>query len=141
MTLVGIITLLIVGITLLITLIIPTLIYLLAGKNVFQFCGLFTIIGGVGLLFAPANILRLVLLTRAIKGVGASLPDLHQVPLNDRRFQGDSRRDRSTQTGDHLCTTRGRRTSSPPTSRCEANRNTSPSSSPTRRSRADAMIR
>ena len=73
MTLVGIITLLIVGITLLI-LIIPTLIYLLAGKNVFQFCGLFTIIGGVGLLFAPANILRLVLLTRAIKGVGASLP-------------------------------------------------------------------
>ena len=87
MTLVGIITLLIVGITLLITPIIPTLIYLLAGKNVFQFCGLFTIIGGVGLLFAPANILRLVLLTRAIKGVGASLPDLHQVPAERQEVQ------------------------------------------------------
>ncbi|HEX6757354.1 MAG TPA: hypothetical protein VF086_02920 [Propionibacteriaceae bacterium] len=101
MTLVGIITLLIVGITLLITPIIPTLIYLLAGKNVFQFCGLFTIIGGVGLLFAPANILRLVLLTRAIKGVGASLPDLHQVPAERQEVPGDSRRDRSTQTGDY----------------------------------------
>ena len=54
----------------------------------FQFCGLFTIIGGVGLLFAPANILRLVLLTRAIKGVGASLPSIFiKYPLNDRRFQ------------------------------------------------------
>jgi glucuronide carrier protein len=42
-------------------------------KNVYQYCGLFTIVGGIGLFFAPANMLWLVLLTLAIKGVGASL--------------------------------------------------------------------
>ena len=42
-------------------------------KNVFQFCGVFTIVGGVGLFFAPANMFWLVLLTLAIKGIGASL--------------------------------------------------------------------
>jgi glucuronide carrier protein len=33
----------------------------------------FTIVGGVGLFFAPANMFWLVLLTLAIKGIGASL--------------------------------------------------------------------
>jgi glucuronide carrier protein len=71
--LVGLITLVNVGIALLITPFIPKLIDMFGKKNVFQFCGLFTIVGGVGLFFAPANMLWLVLLTLAIKGVGASL--------------------------------------------------------------------
>jgi glucuronide carrier protein len=61
------------GISLLITPIIPWIIAKLGKKNVYQYCGLFTIVGGVGLFFAPANMLWLVLLTLAIKGVGGSL--------------------------------------------------------------------
>jgi glucuronide carrier protein len=71
--LVGLITLVNTGIALLITPVIPKLIDLFGKKNVFQFCGVFTIIGGVGLFFAPANMFWLVLLTLAIKGIGASL--------------------------------------------------------------------
>ena len=71
--LVGIITLVNVGISLLITPFIPKIIDKFGKKNVFQYCGLFTIVGGVGLFFAPANMFWLVLLTLAIKGIGASL--------------------------------------------------------------------
>jgi Na+/melibiose symporter-like transporter len=62
-----------VGIALLITPFIPKLIDMFGKKNVFQFCGLFTIIGGIGLSFVPGNLLWLVLLALAIKGIGASL--------------------------------------------------------------------
>jgi glucuronide carrier protein len=61
------------GISLLITPFIPAIINKLGKKNVYQYCGLFTVVGGVGLFFAPANMLWLVLLTLAIKGIGASL--------------------------------------------------------------------
>lgn len=71
--LVGIITLVNVGISLVITPFIPKVIDRFGKKNVYQYCGLFTIVGGVGLFFAPANMFWLVLLTLAIKGVGASL--------------------------------------------------------------------
>ena len=71
--LVGIITLVNTGITLLITPFIPKIIDMFGKKNVFQYCGLFTIVGGVGLFLAPANMFWLVLLTLAIKGIGASL--------------------------------------------------------------------
>ena len=71
--LVGIITLVNTGITLLITPFIPKIIDMFGKKNVFQYCGVFTIVGGVGLFFAPANMFWLVLLTLAIKGIGASL--------------------------------------------------------------------
>jgi glucuronide carrier protein len=71
--LVGLITLVNVGIALVITPFIPKLIDVFGKKNVFQFCGVFTIVGGVGLFFAPGNMLWLVLLALAIKGVGASL--------------------------------------------------------------------
>ena len=71
--LVGIITLVNTGITLLITPFIPKIIDIFGKKNVYQYCGLFTIVGGVGLFFAPANMFWLVLLTLAIKGIGASL--------------------------------------------------------------------
>ena len=71
--LLGIITLVNTGITLLITPFIPKIIDRFGKKNVFQYCGLFTIIGGVSLFLAPANMFWLVLLTLAIKGIGASL--------------------------------------------------------------------
>ena len=71
--LIGLITLVNVGIALLITPFIPKLIDIFGKKNVFQFCGVFTIVGGVALFFAPGNILWLVLLALAIKGIGASL--------------------------------------------------------------------
>ncbi|MCW2802231.1 MAG: glucuronide transporter [Propionibacteriaceae bacterium] len=71
--LVGIITLVNVGISLLITPVIPKIIDRFGKKKVYQYCGLFTIVGGVGLFLAPANMLWLVLLTLAIKGIGASL--------------------------------------------------------------------
>jgi glucuronide carrier protein len=58
---------------LLVTPFIPKIIDKFGKKNVFQYCGLFTIIGGVSLFFAPANMFWLVLLTLAIKGIGASL--------------------------------------------------------------------
>ena len=71
--LVGLITLVNTGIALVITPFIPAVISRFGKKNVFQFCGVFTIVGGVGLLFAPANMFWLVLVTLAIKGIGASL--------------------------------------------------------------------
>jgi glucuronide carrier protein len=71
--LVGLITLVNVGISMLITPVIPKIIDTFGKKKVFQYCGLFTIVGGVGLFFAPANMLWLVLVTLAIKGIGASL--------------------------------------------------------------------
>lgn len=71
--LVGLITLVNTGITLLVTPFIPKIIDMFGKKRVFQYCGLFTIVGGVGLFLAPANMFWLVLLTLAIKGIGASL--------------------------------------------------------------------
>ncbi len=71
--LVGLLTLVNTGISLVITPFIPKLIDLFGKKNVFQYCGVFTIVGGIGLFLAPGNMLWLVLVTLAIKGVGASL--------------------------------------------------------------------
>ena len=71
--LVGIITLVNTGIALVITPFIPKIIDRFGKKNVFQFCGVFTVVGGVGLFLAPANMFWLVLVTLAIKGIGASL--------------------------------------------------------------------
>lgn len=71
--LVGVITLVNTGIALIITPFIPKIIDTFGKKNVFQYCGLFTIVGGVGLFFAPANMFWLVIVTLAIKGIGASL--------------------------------------------------------------------
>ena len=71
--LVGLMSLVNAGIALLITPFIPKIIHKFGKKNVFQFCGVFTIVGGVALFFAPANMLWLVLLALAIKGIGASL--------------------------------------------------------------------
>jgi glucuronide carrier protein len=66
-------TLVNVGIGLLITPLIPAIIKRLGKKTVFQYCGVFTIIGGVALAFVPAGALALALVFLAIKGIGASL--------------------------------------------------------------------
>ena len=71
--LVGIIVLVNTGISLVITPFIPKIIDKFGKKNVFQYCGVFTVVGGVGLFFAPASLFWLVLITLAIKGIGASL--------------------------------------------------------------------
>lgn len=71
--LVFLITLVNVGISVLVTPFIPAVIDRFGKKNVYQFCGLFTIIGGVGLFFAPASALWLVLVLLGIKGIGGSL--------------------------------------------------------------------
>ena len=42
-------------------------------KNLFQYCGLFTVVGGVGLFFVPGNLLLLALLCIAVKGFGVQL--------------------------------------------------------------------
>ncbi|PWJ54427.1 glucuronide carrier protein [Quadrisphaera granulorum] len=71
--LVGLLTLVNVGISLVITPFIPAIVERFGKKATFQYCGLFTVVGGVGLFFAPASMFWLVLLTLAVKGVGASL--------------------------------------------------------------------
>ncbi|MBK9157453.1 MAG: glycoside-pentoside-hexuronide (GPH):cation symporter [Propionibacteriaceae bacterium] len=61
------------GIALLITPIIPWIIRKMGKKNVFQWCGLFTIIGGVALFFVPTGAVAMALIFLAVKGIGASL--------------------------------------------------------------------
>jgi len=61
------------GIALLITPVIPWIIKKLGKKNVFQWCGIFTIIGGVALAFVPTGAIALALVFLAVKGIGASL--------------------------------------------------------------------
>lgn len=62
-----------VGISLIITPFIPALIRRLGKKTMFQYCGVFTIIGGVALFFVPTGALVLALIFLAIKGIGATL--------------------------------------------------------------------
>lgn len=66
-------TLVNVGIALIITPLVPAMIKRLGKKTMFQYCGLFTIVGGVSLFFVPNGALVLALILLAIKGVGASL--------------------------------------------------------------------
>lgn len=61
------------GIALLITPVIPWIIKKLGKKTVFQWCGIFTIIGGVALAFVPTGAIALALVFLAVKGIGASL--------------------------------------------------------------------
>lgn len=67
------ITLVNAGIGLLVTPFIPFVIAKVGKKNLFQWCGLFTVIGGIALFFSPAGAATLALVFLAIKGVGASL--------------------------------------------------------------------
>ncbi|MFZ1411082.1 MAG: glycoside-pentoside-hexuronide (GPH):cation symporter [Micropruina sp.] len=61
------------GIALLITPLIPAIIKKLGKKTVFQYCGIFTVIGGVALFFVPTGGIVLALVFLAVKGIGASL--------------------------------------------------------------------
>lgn len=67
------ITLVNAGIGLLVTPFIPLVISRFGKKNLFQYCGLFTVIGGIALFFSPMGAATLALIFLAIKGVGASL--------------------------------------------------------------------
>ena len=67
------ITLVNAGIGLLVTPFIPFVIRRIGKKNLFQFCGLFTVVGGIALFFSPAGAAVLALIFLAIKGVGALL--------------------------------------------------------------------
>ena len=71
-SLVGVITLVNTGISLLITPVIPWIIRKVGKKRVYQYCGVFTVVGGVGLFPAPADMLWLVLLTLAYRFDGQS---------------------------------------------------------------------
>jgi glucuronide carrier protein len=66
-------TLVNVGVQILATPFVPKLIDRLGKKNCFQYCGVFTIVGGVGLFLTPDGAVWLALLFLGIKGVGASL--------------------------------------------------------------------
>ncbi len=61
------------GIGLLITPFLPWVINRIGKKNLFQWCGIFTIVGGVALFFNPMGAIVTALIFLAIKGVGASL--------------------------------------------------------------------
>ena len=61
------------GVQLLVTPFIPWVIGKFGKKNLYQYCGLFTVIGGLALFFTPVGALWMALIFLAIKGVGASL--------------------------------------------------------------------
>jgi len=61
------------GISLIATPFIPKIIDRFGKKNVYQYCGLFTVVGGVALFFVPGGALWLALVFLGIKGIGASL--------------------------------------------------------------------
>jgi glucuronide carrier protein len=61
------------GVQILATPFIPKLIDKFGKKNCFQYCGFFTVIGGIGLFLTPDGLVWLALLCLGIKGVGVSL--------------------------------------------------------------------
>lgn len=61
------------GMALLMTPFIPQIIDKFGKKSVFQWCGVFTVVGGVALFFTPVGAVAVALIFLAIKGVGASL--------------------------------------------------------------------
>ena len=71
--LVGLMTLVNTGVVFVVGPFIPRIVDRFGKKTVFQYCGVFTVVGGVGLFFAPGDVFWFVLLTLAVKGVGATL--------------------------------------------------------------------
>lgn len=61
------------GVQILATPFIPKLIDKFGKKNCFQYCGMFTIVGGVALFFTPDGIIWMALVCLGIKGIGISL--------------------------------------------------------------------
>lgn len=62
-----------VGVSLIITPFMAKVIDKTGKKNLFQYCGIFTIVGGVAIFFTPVGAIALALLFITIKGIGASL--------------------------------------------------------------------
>ncbi|MEW1960566.1 glycoside-pentoside-hexuronide (GPH):cation symporter [Kineococcus sp. NPDC059986] len=71
--LVGLMTLVNTGVVFVVGPFIPRIVDRFGKKTVFQYCGIFTVVGGIGLFFAPGDMFWFVLLTLAVKGVGATL--------------------------------------------------------------------
>lgn len=67
------ITLLSTGVQIIVTPFVPMLIDRFGKKTLFQYCGLFTVVGGVGLFFTPDGLIWPALLFLGIKGIGFSL--------------------------------------------------------------------
>jgi glucuronide carrier protein len=67
------ITLLSTGVQILVTPFVPKLIDRFGKKTLFQWCGVFTVVGGVGVYLTPDGLVWLALLFLGIKGVGFSL--------------------------------------------------------------------
>ena len=61
------------GISLIATPFIPKIIDRFGKKNVYQYCGLLTVVGGIALFFTPDGALWLALVLLGVKGIGASL--------------------------------------------------------------------
>jgi glucuronide carrier protein len=62
-----------IGMSLVLTPFIPRIIDRFGKKNVYQWCGVLTIVGGVAIFFTPAGLLIPALLFLAIKGLGGAL--------------------------------------------------------------------
>lgn len=52
---------------------VPALVTRFGKKNLYQYCGLFTVVGGIALFFVPAGLPLLALLCVAVKGLGVQL--------------------------------------------------------------------
>ncbi len=53
--------------------VLPALVVRFGKRNLYQYCGLFTVVGGVALFFVPGDLPALALLCIAVKGLGVSL--------------------------------------------------------------------
>lgn len=62
-----------VGVSLVVTPFIPYVIRRIGKKNLFQWCGLFTVVGGVAIFLTPAGAVLLALVWITVKGIGAAL--------------------------------------------------------------------
>ena len=69
----GPITLVNAGISIVLAPFIPKLVDRFGKKTIFQYCGLFTVVGGLALFFAPTGVAAPALIFLGVKGIGAAL--------------------------------------------------------------------
>ena len=69
----GPITLVNTGISIVCAPFIPKLVDRLGKKTIFQYCGLFTVVGGLALFFLPTGVIAPALIFLGIKGIGSAL--------------------------------------------------------------------
>ena len=96
------VTLLNTGIQFLVTPFIPKLIDRFGKKTLFQYCGMFTVIGGVGLFLTPDGLVWFALLSLGIKGIGFALINTADVRAGGRHRRVRRVEDRHAVRGRHL---------------------------------------